>query len=468
MPIRRASFSSTANYDLLLSRLDDAPVDPKLEAALAQLRLQFKVIREALQSAAQSPEIEWSLWADVMEDYKAKARKNPVEVSMAIAAGVPNEIRGLVWQAIAESKSSDLEILYEEIGKESSPHEKAIRRDLSRTSFIKNVDPESLFKIIKAYSLFDPEVGYTQGMAFITVPLLIHLSESEAFCLLVKLMKTYGFRDFFLYEMPGLHLRLYQFDRILEDTLPEVHIHLARQGVRSAMFASQWFLTLFAYKFPLSIVQRIVDVVMAEGIEAMLRFAVGLIKRNADRILEMEFETLLAFLKENIFDEYVIQSTTAPPLPPRVGSPALLRQPVISTGLEYRINDLVADAYDVRVLPITLQKYSDEYTELERLETERKQEVEALKTANGGLVQRIRRLEEAAATLMNEHLEVTNELAHLRVAAAEKQDEMEELTMVNIELEKELSAKFEGLDEGAAEEVSFISVDSLIAIIIFY
>jgi hypothetical protein len=39
-----------------------------------------------------------------------------------------------------------------------------------------------------------------------------------------------------------------QFDRLLEELLPVLHIHFLRQGVKSSMFCSQWFLTLFSYR----------------------------------------------------------------------------------------------------------------------------------------------------------------------------------------------------------------------------
>lgn len=450
------SFASTSNFDLLLSR-----VDANLEQVqrgrtsgqsvdgVGELKERFQAFRAQLEpaqkekqltdSVSESDEdIDWDFWEQVVNDYPSAAKSNPVDLSLAIAQGIPNELRGIVWQTISGSKSYALEEVYSSIILEDSPHEKAIRRDLSRTSFIKNADSESLYKIIKAYSLFDPEVGYTQGMAFIAVPLLISMPESEAFGLLVKLMKDYGLREFFLPEMVGLHLRLYQFDRILEDTLPDVHIHLARQGVRSSMYASQWFLTFFAYKFPLQIVQRIFDVTVAEGIESLLRFAVGLICRNANTILKLEFDQVLSFLKDNIFDYYLAESSLS-------SSGKAASEP------QYRVNDLVADAYDVKILPITLKKYKDEYDELHRIEKERVKEVEDLRSANGQLTQRIRRLENTAADLTNEHLTVTNELAHERVKVAKLEDDNELLTA-----EKEtLASQLDSLGEGGAEEVSF-------------
>lgn len=454
----RSNGSSTANFDLLLSRMTAnqesltkikeisngdglKELSARFEAIRAELEPQIKERQSEESSTGEPVEegIDWDLWEQVVNDYITLAKNSPVELSLAIAQGIPAEFRGIIWQVITGSKSNSLEELYVSIVLEDSPHEKAIRRDLSRTSFIKSADPESLYKVIKAYSLFDPEVGYTQGMAFVTVPLLISLHEAEAFGMLVKLMKDYGLREFFLPEMPGLHLRLYQFDRILEDTLPDVHIHLARQGVRSNMYTSQWFLTLFAYKFPLQIVQRIFDVVIAEGIEALLRFAVGLMKRNAATILSLEFDHVLTFLKDHIFDYYVEEGATA-----------------ADGGPEYRVNDLVADAYDVKILPVQLKKYENEYIELHCLEQERIKEVEDLRNMNGQLTQRIKRLETTVADLTNEHLTVTNELAHERTKTAKLDDENEELRAAKASLE----ASLEGIGENGAVEFAKMKIEN--------
>ncbi len=37
---------------------------------------------------------------------------------------------------------------------------------------------------------YDPDVGYTQGLAFIVAPLLLLMPEEEAFCVLVRLMES--------------------------------------------------------------------------------------------------------------------------------------------------------------------------------------------------------------------------------------------------------------------------------------
>src|ERR1700760_4699608 len=109
------------------------------------------------------------------------------------------------------------------------------------------------------------------------------MREEEAFCLFVRLMSKYGLRDMFTQDMPGLHLHLYQFERLLEDFEPALYCHLNRRGVTSNLYATQWFLTLFAYRFPLQLVMRVYDLILSEGLEgAILKFGIALMQKNAE------------------------------------------------------------------------------------------------------------------------------------------------------------------------------------------
>ena len=120
-------------------------------------------------------------------------------------------------------------------------------------------------------------------------------------------MKDYDLRSLYLPDMPGLHMQLYQLDRILEDHLPAVHIHLGRAGVTSSMYASQWFLTMFAYKFPMPLVVRIFDVLIVEGLDAILKFGIALMRKNAEIIMtKTTLESLLDYLKEGLFLSYQV------------------------------------------------------------------------------------------------------------------------------------------------------------------
>jgi hypothetical protein len=74
------------------------------------------------------------------------------------------------------------------------------------------------------------------------------MPEEEAFCALVQLMKHYSFRELYTHDMVGLHMRLYQFDCLLKEMEPQIASHLESHGILSTMFASQWFMTVFAVR----------------------------------------------------------------------------------------------------------------------------------------------------------------------------------------------------------------------------
>jgi hypothetical protein len=133
------------------------------------------------------------------------------------------------------------------------------------------------------------------------------MPDEAAFCVLIKLMSHYGLRGHFTPQMETLHERMYQFDQLLLFHLPQVHRHLDAQGVLPSMYASQWFMTLFAYRCPLDLVFRVFDLVFVEGSRIILNFALALMKKNQQIILSLEFESLLEFFASSVFDAYKVK-----------------------------------------------------------------------------------------------------------------------------------------------------------------
>jgi hypothetical protein len=308
--------------------------------------------------------------------------------------------------------------------------EKAIKRDLgARTSFSKFAASaglqDGLFGVCKAYALFDEGVGYAQGMNFLAMPLLFNLPEEEAFCLLVRLMNQYRLRDLFIQDMPGLHMHLYQFERLLEDLEPALYCHLHRKQVTPHLYATQWFLTLFAYRFPLQLVLRIYDLILSEGLAAILKFGIVLMQKNATTLLGMnDMVALTNFLKDRLFDVYIDQS-------PSAGS--ILESGFFgSSGASidkevYRADTLVHDACAVKITPEMLKTYTAEWEEKTRAEKEREAELENLKSANQTLSLSVRRLEERVQNHDQEHAALATDLVRTKVENEELQDQNESL-----------------------------------------
>jgi hypothetical protein len=458
---------------------------------------------DAAGPSEEQTEVNWDLWQSVVyEGPSAVARTSGDELNRAIANGIPQPIRGVVWQVMAESKNDELEQVYRELvargtdkevtlpsvrrtsglgdkeaitssassvhsdvsistspqinGNESvtSPErkrrskdetaalqklEKTIRRDLgARTAYSKYIASaglqDGLYGICKAYALYDEPVSYAQGMNFIAMPLLFNMPEEEAFTLFVRLMSKYNLRSLFTAEMTGLHLHLYLFERLLEDYEPALYCHLHRRGVPPNLYATQWFLTLFAYRFPLQLVLRVYDLVLSEGLGAILKFGIALMQRNAQTLLEMkDMVQLSTHLKERLFDVYIDKSPSAN----SILESGFFGSTSGATDKEvYRADELVRDACAVVITPETLAAYTSEFEERTRAEKDREIELESLRNENANLSTRVRKLELRTQQSDAEHVDLASSLVRTKVENDSLLDENESLKMQVEELRK--------------------------------
>ncbi|TDL26268.1 RabGAP/TBC [Rickenella mellea] len=438
----------------LIHRLDIQKVqeeaDPGARRASLEVRQRAQEELSRLQNHEQDllehahgGQTDWDFWGDVMADYHQYASDNPEKLAKAIEKGIPDSLRGMVWQLMSASKDTSLEAVYLRLLKESSPHEKAILRDLGRTfphhDFFtdgQGIGQENLFNVLKAYSIHDPEVGYCQGLPFVVAVLLLNMPDEEAFCLLVRLMHSYGLRGHFLPEMPGLQLRLYQFDRLVEELLPVLHVHFLRQGVKSSMFCSQWFLTMFSYRFPLEIVFRIYDNVLATGIEAIFGFSIALLQKNEEELLDLKFDEILAFLKTRLFTRYLVSPTNGTAVgngedtEPRSSNSD--GNSIVDVGdkgdahpgAAYRVDEFVQDAVQVRITPFMLDSYAHEYEDLVRAREAHAVEMDELRNTNRHLSAQVKNLEASLAGLNQEHCEIVKELVMTRLRNEEMEGEL--------------------------------------------
>ncbi|WRT63762.1 uncharacterized protein IL334_000687 [Kwoniella shivajii] len=384
-------------------------------------------ILDEIKEESEEEKVDWNFWGAVVQDFENVARENPKELSKAIQMGIPPVIRGAIWQLMSSSKSTPLEETYKALLKLPSSHEKAINKDLNRTfpnhKYFQDcggIGQEGLFMVVKAYSLYDPEVGYTQGLAFIVAALLLNMPDEEAFCVLVRLMDSYNLRSHYTAEMHGLQLRLFQFDRLVEEILPLVHTHFVRQGVKSSIYAAQWFMTLFSYRFPLSLVYRVLDIVFAEGIEAIFRFSLALLKKSEDKLLELEFEQILNFLQSDLFEVYRVEGMST--------------SDISHEEEEWKANEFVRDAYEIRITPFMLDSYASEWEEQQKSQNRHAQEVDTLRNANRNLSTQVKQLEASLATMNQEHVELVRQLVMSKIEKEETENELVRYKMLYAEL----------------------------------
>lgn len=279
------------------------------------------------------------------------------------------------------------------------------------------------------------------------------MPEEEAFTLFVRLMNKYDLRSLFTADMAGLHLRLYQFERLLEDNEPALYCHLHRKGVSPLLYATQWFLTLFAYRFPLQLVLRIYDLILSEGLSAILKFGIVLMQKNAQTLLAMkDMSHLTTHLKEKLFDVYIDKSPSASSLLESgfFGSASGVDKEV------YHADALVRDACAIEVSPETLGLYSAEFEERQRTEREREHELETLRSSNSTLSSRIRNLEERAQQHDMEHVGIASDLVRTKVENQTLVDANESLKIQVEELRRVVESQPAEVEQRLNEEMQRI------------
>ncbi|KAI6093518.1 rab-GTPase-TBC domain-containing protein [Hypoxylon rubiginosum] len=259
------------------------------------------------------PMTDLEFYMALVKDYQQTAARLPTLLSKKIRKGVPPPLRGVVWQSMAAARDSLLLEQFERLSGESSPYEGIIGKDLGRSfpgvDMFRDPDGDGqrmLGRVLKCFSLYDQKIGYCQGLAFLVGPLLMHMPDNQAFCVLVRLMEYYDLRSCFLPDLSGLHVRIYQFRELLRQNLPILSNHLDDLQVDPA-YVSQWFLSFFAVTCPLPMLFRIYDVIFAEGAsETIMRVALSLMRKNQSRILactELE-DVMQLLLSRGLWDCY--------------------------------------------------------------------------------------------------------------------------------------------------------------------
>ncbi|XP_076321652.1 ecotropic viral integration site 5 ortholog-like isoform X2 [Tachypleus tridentatus] len=319
----------------------------------------------------------WMIWDQVVNEWDYFIKKKYSYVKDLIRKGIPHNFRGTVWQRLCNAQACPAKDKYAEYLNSSSPCEKVIRRDIARTypehEFFQEKDgpgQQSLFNVMKAYSLHDREVGYCQGTAFIVGLLLLQMPEEEAFTVMVRLMEDYRLREMYKPTMAELGLCMYQLENMVQEILPEIHIHLQSQSFHTSMYASSWFLTVFTASLPFQLACRVMDLLLSEGMESIFRISVAILQFCKEDILQLDMEGMLKYFQKEMPSK-------------------------CETDPNYIINMALQIKYNSK----KMKKLEKEYSSLKAREHEEMIEMRRLRTENRILRQRTENLEKESTTL---------------------------------------------------------------------
>lgn len=264
-------------------------------------------------------------WTSYMRDYAlptylpTRFPKRSEKSERFIRKGIPPAWRGQAWfyyaggQAYLDKYPREYRTLVLRSDAELPPNDQeAIERDLHRT-FPDNIhfksdsaDPlgaeppllASLRRVLRAFALHTPRVGYCQSLNFITGLLLLFLPEEKTFWMLHIITTVYlpGTHEI---SLEGANVDLWVLMVALKGTMPSIWSKVGAAGTPGddlignarlppiSLCTTSWFMSLFIGTLPIETVLRVWDVLFYEGSRVLFRVALTIFKVGEQRIRDV-------------------------------------------------------------------------------------------------------------------------------------------------------------------------------------
>ena len=252
------------------------------------------------------------LWGEYLRENGRNATlvRQPT-FSKLIRVGLPNRLRGEVWEVCSGSFYTRLRNpkLYDRtlskfMGKESLAIDE-IEKDLNRSlpeypGFQSDEGIERLRRVLTAYSWTNDEVGYCQAMNIVAAALLIFASEEQAFFLLGALCDRL-LPGYYSKDMYGTLLDQKVFEALVEKTMPVLWEHLVKSDVNLSVVSLPWFLSLYINSMPLVFAFRVLDVFFLEGPKVLFQVGLAILRINGEELLDVADDGSFISILKNYF-----------------------------------------------------------------------------------------------------------------------------------------------------------------------
>ncbi|KAF4727594.1 hypothetical protein FOZ62_027528, partial [Perkinsus olseni] len=236
-------------------------------------------------------------WGSVLDHYITTNSAIPTPVvQRLVRKGVPRSVREGVWFWLSggSAVARDRNPLYCSLLEVDGDYAELIDLDVSRTfcgekEWQKKGGAKILGRILRAYSLRNPMVGYCQGLSYIGALLLEVCSEEVAFCCLCALVEDGSMPPDYYTSLKGAIVDRLVLEELAKRNLKVLCGALAEEG-RSfdefSFLAVSWFLCLFTATLPVEVSLRVWDFYMTYGICVIFRVSLGILTVAQGPIVE--------------------------------------------------------------------------------------------------------------------------------------------------------------------------------------
>ncbi|CAD8110321.1 unnamed protein product [Paramecium sonneborni] len=173
-----------------------------------------------------------------------------------------------------------------------------IEKDLKRT-LLAEENIKEIKNILLAYSIFDPSIGYIQGMNYIATVLYNHAKQEwVAFWIFLLLIDSIRIRDMYQMCMNSLNKYSKILDFYIYRLQFKLYEKLKEKQVLTQFYFQQWILSLLLQQIPFEYSQMYLDGLLRKGLSYFYSIAITLIKIFEQTIIEEEQIEILMTLTQ--------------------------------------------------------------------------------------------------------------------------------------------------------------------------
>ena len=165
---------------------------------------------------------------------------------------------------------------------------------------------ESLRKILRAFTVMRPDVGYVQGMSYLAGFLFLDNTEYDTFVLFHNMVIKSQLLSFYKFKADEIIQRLKFFRQAFLNELPDLWEYFEEENIDPRSYIYEWVMTLYTRALPVNVVKRVWDLYFVDGFPLLFKWALAILKILKDQILYSDISEVMNTLKNTqniIIDE---------------------------------------------------------------------------------------------------------------------------------------------------------------------